>query len=173
MKYKLGLVLGRFQLFHFGHEEVIDRALELCDKLLVFIGSADKSRTFDNPYTYEERKKLLTEVYGDKIIIKPLNDLGVGNVPAWGQYVLESATKALGRPDCIVFGEESKCYTWFDDETKRNIHFEPIKRSIIDIDGTRLRRALINNDKNLFIKYTNPSIHKYYDELRDVLINVK
>ena len=50
-KYKTGLVLGRFQTFHKGHEYIINKALEICDKVLVFIGSSDKSGTIENPFS--------------------------------------------------------------------------------------------------------------------------
>ena len=33
-KYKTGLVLGRFQTFHKGHEYIINKALEICDKVI-------------------------------------------------------------------------------------------------------------------------------------------
>ena len=58
-KYKTGLVLGRFQTFHNGHEYIINKALEICDKVLVFIGSSDKFGTIENPFSYELRKKLI------------------------------------------------------------------------------------------------------------------
>ena len=41
-KYKLGMILGRFQIFHKGHESIINKALELCDEVIILIGSADK-----------------------------------------------------------------------------------------------------------------------------------
>ena len=174
MRYKLGLVVGRFQIFHKGHEEIINRALELCDKVLIFVGSADKERTTDNPFTYVEREKLLREVYNnDNVIIAPLNDIGVGNCLIWGDYVLGSACKVAGMPDCMVYGEESKYYRWFSKETQKTLHLESIDKLNVDIDATRLRNAIINNDKDLFLKYTNESIHKYYDELRNILIKIK
>ena len=58
-KYKTGLVLGRFQTFHKGHEYIINKALEICSKVLVFIGSSDKYGTQENPFSYELRKKLI------------------------------------------------------------------------------------------------------------------
>ena len=39
--YRLGLVLGRFQGLHIGHEAIIRRALAVCDRVIVMIGSAD------------------------------------------------------------------------------------------------------------------------------------
>ena len=88
-KYKTGLVLGRFQTFHKGHEYIINKALEISDKVLVFIGSSDKFGTIENPFSYELREKLIKKIYGNeivenKLIISPLADLGAGNVTKWG-----------------------------------------------------------------------------------------
>lgn len=57
-KYAVGIVIGRFQPFHLGHKYVIEKALEVCDKLYVGIGSA---QIFDekNPYSAEKRKLFL------------------------------------------------------------------------------------------------------------------
>ena len=82
-QYKTGLVIGRFQPIHIGHEKIINKALELCDKVIVFVGSSDKSGTKDNPLSYDFRKGLLELIYGNNIEIYPLKDLGVGNVFAW------------------------------------------------------------------------------------------
>lgn len=35
--YDVGLICGRFQTFHKGHEKLIDTGLLLCDRLLIFI----------------------------------------------------------------------------------------------------------------------------------------
>jgi len=40
--FNYGLIVGRFQHIHIGHEKLINIGLKLCDKLLVFIGSANQ-----------------------------------------------------------------------------------------------------------------------------------
>ena len=58
-KYKFGIVCGRFQVFHNGHKSIIDEAINQCDKVAVFIGSAQASGTDINPFDYEFRKKMV------------------------------------------------------------------------------------------------------------------
>ncbi len=56
---KTGLIIGRFQPVHLGHLYLFKKALEKVDCLIIGIGS---SQTFDepkNPFTYEERKKMI------------------------------------------------------------------------------------------------------------------
>ena len=172
-KYKLGLVLGRFQLFHKGHELIIDTALKNCDKVLIFIGSSDKSGTFKNPFDYEFREKIIEEVYknNNDIIIAPLPDLGIGDVPGWGKYVIDSAIKAYGMPDLIIYGVEDKCEKWYKDY--QNLSYLKIDRSNIDISSTKLKEIIINDDYNEYLKYVNKNIIKYYDYIKDVLLKLK
>lgn len=49
-QFKKGLILGRFQTLHKGHEYIIDKALDLCEEVLILIGSSDKSGTIENPF---------------------------------------------------------------------------------------------------------------------------
>lgn len=55
--------IGRFQPFHNGHKAVVDKALELADKVAIVIGSHDIPRNSRNPFTTAERIKMITVVY--------------------------------------------------------------------------------------------------------------
>ena len=59
---KKGLILGRFQPFHFGHLKLIESIVN--DKVLplICIGSAQHSHTVDNPFTVKERKEMIMAV---------------------------------------------------------------------------------------------------------------
>ncbi len=58
-KYKIGLVIGRFQPFHKGHTYLFDRALQLSDKIIIGIGSSD-TKNEDNPFNYRQRLRMLS-----------------------------------------------------------------------------------------------------------------
>lgn len=167
-QYKLGLILGRFQGVHKGHESIINQALELCENVLIFVGSSDKSGTKDNPFSYDLRYELLNKIYGEKIKIYPLPDLGVGNVPKWGDYVIENAKKVIGKPNIIIYGEEPKCNTWF--KNYPDISYISVDRSIVNINASKLREIILLDNKELFENYTNQAIHDLYPILREQLI---
>lgn len=172
MKYKLGLILGRFQIFHKGHESIVDKALELCDKVLVFIGSSQASGDYDNPFTYETRKVIIEEVYGDKLIIAPLKDLGVGNVSLWGDYVMNSAKEVVGElPDVVFYGEEDKCKTWYNNYP--NANFYKLDRGIIPTSTTLIKEHILDNDYEYFKKYMNERLWKYYSDMRIAVTKYK
>ena len=63
--YDVGLICGRFQTFHKGHEKLVDTGLMLCDRLLILIGSAQECGTERNPLNINTRTKMLKEIYGD------------------------------------------------------------------------------------------------------------
>jgi nicotinamide-nucleotide adenylyltransferase len=50
-----GLYVGRFQPFHLGHLESIQRVLKEADEVVIVIGSAQYSHNTNNPFTAGER----------------------------------------------------------------------------------------------------------------------
>ncbi|MHA1650088.1 MAG: nicotinamide-nucleotide adenylyltransferase [Candidatus Helarchaeota archaeon] len=52
---KRGVMIGRFQPFHFGHLKGIQQILKEVDELIILIGSAQYSHSFNNPFTAGER----------------------------------------------------------------------------------------------------------------------
>ena len=175
-KYQLGLVLGRFQGLHAGHEAVIRKALSVCDRVIVMIGSADKAGTAHDPFPVSLRTEMLTAMFprltkNGRVILVPLNDLGVGNVPAWGDYVLENAKAAVGMPECIVYGDEDKCRTWFPNHPE--IRYISLNRADIDMNGTRLRKIILDNDEERFRSYTCRGLHPFFPKLRKILLEIE
>ena len=61
-KFKLGFMVGRFQMLHKGHESLINEGLELCERFVLLLGNSEDSRTKNNPFTFEERKEMIKTV---------------------------------------------------------------------------------------------------------------
>ena len=59
MEYDYMVFIGRFQPVHSGHIRVIQNALKKSKHLIICIGSANATRTPRNPFSYEERVKLI------------------------------------------------------------------------------------------------------------------
>ena len=170
--YDNGLVLGRFQGLHKGHQALIDTALNNCRKVLVFIGSSDKSGTLRNPFTYELRETMIRELYGDRITVAPLPDIGVGDVYAWGDYLLQKGREAIGEDiRAIVCGNERKYHLWFPDN--HNLSLVKLDRSDIPVSASELRSYIIKDDFKSFAALTDEKIHKYYGIMRDCLLKVE
>ena len=56
-----GLFVGRFQPFHLGHLADIKAALKECDELIIAVGSSQHSHTADNPFSFEERVRMIED----------------------------------------------------------------------------------------------------------------
>lgn len=171
-KYKVGVVLGRFQMLHKGHISLIDESLSLAEKTVVLIGSSDKKRTLDNPFSFEERKEMIKSIRPD-VIVLPIYDLGVGNVYLWGDYLIKTLKDNNITPDLFIFGNEDKVDLWFRKEILSNITIKKVSRKLIDISATKLRESILNNDKKLFDLYVPNELNKYYDFIKKTLEEIQ
>ena len=74
--YDSGLIVGRFQTFHKGHQRLVETGLTLCDRLLILVGSAQECGTVRNPLNIQTRIDMIRTVYDtDRIMIYGLSDM--------------------------------------------------------------------------------------------------
>lgn len=59
MIYDYLVFIGRFQPFHAGHYHVVKEALKKSSEVIIILGSHQSARTFKNPFTTEERIKII------------------------------------------------------------------------------------------------------------------
>ncbi len=57
--HRCGVLIGRFQPFHNGHEFLVHRVLEQVDSLLIIMGSCFAARNLRNPWTFTEREQMI------------------------------------------------------------------------------------------------------------------
>jgi len=97
-RYDLVIMIGRFQPFHIGHQKTIQRALELGDKAMVIIGSANQPRTIKNPWTAQERAIMLScDLSRDdqkRLIVKAVSDQ-MPNNQKWATNVQQQVDEVL------------------------------------------------------------------------------
>lgn len=84
------LVIGRFQPFHNGHLHLLQNLCTQYDQVVIGIGSSQYSYTMDNPFSFEERVRMiqesLTEVMKKKIIIYSIPD--IHDLSRWVDHVV-------------------------------------------------------------------------------------
>ncbi len=81
-KYNTLVLIGRFQPLHNAHLEIIKRATALTDQLVIVCGSAKQPRTYKNPFTFDERARMIRNataglsmrIYGEPNIDTIYND---------------------------------------------------------------------------------------------------
>ena len=66
MDYKAAVFIGRFQPFHSSHLEVLKRGLEIAEKVVVVVGSANCAPNIKNPWSWLERKQMIQSCLSDK-----------------------------------------------------------------------------------------------------------
>jgi len=56
---KRGLLVGRFQPFHYGHLSAVKEVLKDVEELVIVVGSAQYSHNLNNPFTAGERLTMI------------------------------------------------------------------------------------------------------------------
>ena len=167
----LGVIVGRFQCIHAGHEMMIDTALSVCDEVAVFIGSSQESGTNKNPFTYETRLEMLRRIYGDRIKIYPLPDAGLGNCASWGEYVVENVVRRTGRrPDLSVSGKEERRASWLDGESGESIAELYVPKTVA-MSASQMREFFASDDRESWQSFTNHALWDMYGELREAVLS--
>lgn len=130
-KVNTAFLIGRFQPFHNGHKHLIDYGLEHAEKVVVLVGGSNKARSAKNPWTFEEREKMIESAYADinddletsrlpilvnrnkqRVFVEPLPDVP-GNDDAWLGNVYEAVNKHMdegGDLGVIGFKKDDSSY---------------------------------------------------------------
>ena len=102
-----GIVLGRFQPFHNGHEYLVLEALELFQEVTIAVGSAQEEWTTNNPFSFNERKEMIESWatgmnFSERITVVGIED--INDPPNW----VEHASKTHGRGTLVTSDESTK-----------------------------------------------------------------
>ena len=74
-KYDYGIVIGRFQPFHLAHQDLIRHAINLCEKVVVILGSARSASDVKNPFTPKMREEMIQDCFrGENLIFRAVRD---------------------------------------------------------------------------------------------------
>lgn len=175
--YDVGLICGRFQTFHIGHESLVETGLKLCDRILILVGSAQEYGTERNPYNINTRTKMLKSIYGDSsdIMIYGLADMTDENDirPEWGRYLLDNVDRYIYKaPELMIYGNDESRSRWFAPEDIRDTSEFIVNRGRIPVSATMVREAMVFDKRKEWMAMVNPKLHKMYNELRDELMTV-
>lgn len=152
---KLSVFIGRFSPFHLGHEEVLLKALQSSEVVLLLIGSSFTARNIKNPLTYSERAEIIMKWHarrspGTTLVVKPLLDHPY-NDPAWIRKVQDkvlSTKEEYNIPlDSEVFlvGANRDKSTWYL-ETFGGFFTKDLSTVSKDINATSIREEFFVND---------------------------
>jgi nicotinamide-nucleotide adenylyltransferase len=131
------LLLGRFQPFHKGHLEVVRSIAKKCDSLIIGIGSAQYSHTFENPFTAGERHLMISRALKDEgmkeYFLVPIVD--INRYAVWVSHVV-----SLVPPFEVVFTNNNLTRRLFS-EAKYEVRDSPMFNRET-YSGTEIRRRM-------------------------------
>lgn len=160
---KTGLYIGRFQPFHLGHLSIVKRALEKVDHLVIGIGSAQYHDTEENPFSAEERKKIIelsleeAKIDTEKYKIKSIRD--IHDNERWPTHVQKTA----GKFDVVFVGDNGIVKELFEIHT--DIPIIELEETIF-VRGTRIRKLIA--EEGSWQKWLSPAAIKYIEEIKGV-----
>ena len=132
------LFIGRFQPFHNAHLLDIKKILKEADEIIIAIGSSRENNTKENPFSYNERKKMIEKVFKSNKIksykIYPVPDLY--NDKKW----VECIKNNLPKYDFVYSGNQwtLKCFKKFDSKVKK-------LKLVRGISSTKIREMIVKN----------------------------
>src|SRR3989441_1668341 len=112
---RVGLLVGRFQPFHYGHLAAVKYALKRVDYLYIVVGSAQRSHERDNPFTAGERIAMIKgaldndSVDGARWMAIPISD-------ADSHSVWVSTVKSMVPRFDVAFTNDSLTFRLFEEE---------------------------------------------------------
>ena len=174
--FSTGFFLGRMQPLHIFHEKLIETGLQICEKMIIMIGSSQESGTLRNPLSIELRMELAQKVFGDRVIILPLADMSheADASFAWGDYLMEHILNTAGTyPDLMIYGNEESRQGWFRPGVFEQMGHLMFPRPSDGVSSTHMRKIISEGDYNAWKRYSNPLIYPYFNEIQHAIIQSK
>ena len=124
--YRLTVVIGRFQPFHIIHHQLIQKALEMGERTLVILGSAKRAANIKNPFTPEDREKMIRSCFSAednaRLSFAPLRDYPYNET----NWISEVQNIVRGSQEELL-DESSEVF----DAVTHNIHLGRIRTALV------------------------------------------
>ena len=181
---KTGIILARFQPIHNGHLELIKQACDECDRVFVFIGSADKFNK-RNPLPINLRMQLAEEAIEmvkkeytvgcpcPDVKIVPLDDLSdeSDNSHDWGFYLFTNIVNETKDPYFTIYYSDGFeiITTWFPTFVFRNnVSLKLLARGATcsGISATRVRELIMEKEYDELKKWVPDCVFESRETIR-------
>lgn len=154
---KLAVVIGRMEPPHLGHLEIISKAYDYADHVLVILGSTLKARDPKNPFTFQERKKLLEDsipktegfrMRGVSYKIASVPDCQLAGPTAWNHRISIAISATLQQLNYKENAQVSILGNFKDSSSDY----------LIDLLSYMMSNYHLNTDTYPFVMLSNPGI---------------
>ncbi len=153
-KYDYGIVIGRFQPFHLAHQDLIQHAINVSEKVIVILGSARSASDVKNPFTPAMREEIIRACFpAENLEFRAVRDYPY-NDHVWTTEIQNNLNEVIEddgdeNPKVAIVGffkDKSSYYLnmfpqWGFEE------FYPHERSFLKINATGIReKYFVEND---------------------------
>lgn len=172
--YKFSIFCGRFQPWHNAHESIASQALDISEKIIIVLGSHNRARTTENPWSTADRKDYIMksmvakhgEIIRDRIIFTAVpdrlynNNLWLSNVNTVVSAAM-IASSGSSADSAIMVGHYKDSGSWwleqFPQWDQRDLG------NIPDTNATDIRNAYFQEvvDWNFISSKVSPTILHY------------
>ena len=167
-QYKVAIVIGRFEPFHNQHAALVTKGFEIAEKVIVLVGGAFKPRTPKDPFSFDERSKMIQGWFGlsvhtdysnsRELAVAPIRDFMYSD-STWAENVQRTVAGIPGfeaaNSEIVIVGcnkDESSFYLKMFPQWA--LHEEPYNEHI---DATQIRELLYDDRSLDFLKGAVPA----------------
>jgi nicotinamide-nucleotide adenylyltransferase len=131
--------IGRFQPYHLGHQEVLEKIARECEEIIVGVGSAQLSHTFSDPFTAGERISMIMRSLADINVlfyVIPIEDIRRNAI--WAAHVM-----TMTPPFDVVYTNNPYVVRLFN-EAGFDVRSSPLYHRE-KYSGSEIRRRMLND----------------------------
>lgn len=148
-KYKYSVVIGKFCPIHIGHEKLINKALNISSKTLIFV-----TNSITDKINIYKRISLIEKIYKNDIISGKLNIVEFKNPTifnlSYGDLIFDKYYELTQNyPQVIIYGDDKDISFCFKEELINRLDTIVVKRD--NISSTKIINLLKENN-NIKIK---------------------
>jgi bifunctional NMN adenylyltransferase/nudix hydrolase len=179
------IFIGRFQPMHIGHLQVINKALELSDNLIVLVGSSYIPSTIKNPWCFGERVAMIASTLSSDLLprvsIEALEDIMYSD-DAWIRQVQEKVASTIfsqeGKSGKFRFSHDLKIgiIGHSKDESSFYLRLFPQWTQVSHemdevVHATDIRAILFENKNILYLRGLLPS--SVFDQMKNYILTTR
>lgn len=182
-KYKNGIFLARMQPLHM---QVIEQALQECERLIIILGSSNKEQALRNPFSISQRThwlfmSLIDKEDFDRIKIFSLSDWSYENDTNennyWGRYLYYNIVSRIqAKTFTIYYSDDPEIIkSWlYNTEVEKNITLRLLDRNgIFDgLSATKIRQAIIDKNIDYLERYLTKPVLENLEEIREYYLKI-
>lgn len=187
-RYKLAVLIGRFEPFHNGHMANVLQAMSIANHVQILVGSSFQPRTPKNPFNFHERMEMIQDALSeelasakydedasvDLITITALPDFKYSN-NSWIAYVQSAVAKqnpGVADKDICILGFDKDDSSWYNHAFPA-WDFVPLKGFVKHgsnpIDATKVRELYFEGHLDFLEGALPPAVFRYLNDFNETV----